>query len=77
MTLADLPLGASAIIERVGGERSSRRRLLELGLLPGTPVRVLQRAPLGDPLRLSVRQTHLSIRLGEAAQIAVSGDSPA
>lgn len=44
-------------------------RLLEMGLLPGTVVEVVRRAPMGDPIDLKVRGFHLSIRKHEAAQI--------
>lgn len=71
MTLNELPLGELAQIGVISGERAFRRRLLELGLLPGTAIRVLRVAPLGDPLELSVRDTCLSIRKAEAAQIQV------
>lgn len=71
MTLAELAIGEKATILDVSGQRAYRRRLLELGLLPGTLVQVLRRAPFGDPLELSVRGTHLSIRTREAAHISV------
>lgn len=58
-------------IEAVDGERSFRRRLLELGLCPGTTIRVTNVAPLGDPLEIEVRGGRLSIRRDEAAQIRV------
>lgn len=69
--LSELPLGLPAIIERVDGERSFRRRLLELGLLPGTTVSVKRVAPLGDPIELCARGANLSIREREAAGIVV------
>lgn len=71
-TLADLPLGTAAIVTAVAGERPFRRRLLELGLVPGTEVAVVNVAPLGDPLELALRDGRLSIRRVEAAQVAVS-----
>lgn len=55
----------------MGGGRSFRRRLLELGLVPGTVVQVRSVAPLGDPLELRVRGCRLSIRRAEAAGITV------
>lgn len=70
-TLAALPLGKEARIVGIGGEGGFRRRLLELGLLPGTAVTVLRVAPLGDPLELSLRGACLSIRRREAAEISV------
>jgi ferrous iron transport protein A len=45
---------------------------MELGLLPGTEVEVVRRAPLGDPMEITVRGMHLSLRKSEARQIDVS-----
>lgn len=42
------------------------RQLLSLGLIPGTEIRVMRRAPLGDPLEIEFRGTRLAIRPGEA-----------
>ena len=70
-SLAEIPLGKPAVVREVAGERAFRRRLLEMGLVPGTPVRVVTIAPLGDPLRIEVRGGQWSIRRGEAAQISV------
>jgi ferrous iron transport protein A len=47
------------------------RRLLEMGLLPGTEVEVVRVAPLGDPIELAVRGYKLSIRRAEALAIDV------
>jgi Fe2+ transport system protein FeoA len=44
---------------------------MEMGLLPGTEVRVIRAAPLGDPIELRVRDYALSVRRAEAARIAV------
>jgi ferrous iron transport protein A len=69
--LTDLPLQTPATVRQVGGERAFRRRLMELGLIPGTAITVVNIAPLGDPLELSVRGCRLSIRSHEAAMILV------
>ena len=74
MTLAELLLGQTVRVERVGGERAFRRRLLELGLVPGTPVQLVSVAPLGDPLQIEVRGGQWSIRRNEAAQITIESD---
>ena len=50
-SLSELGIGELADIEYVGGERSFRRRLMELGLVPGTRVEIKAVAPLGDPRR--------------------------
>ena len=70
-SLVDVPIGQTVVVTEVGGERSFRRRLMELGLVPGTPVSVGKVAPLGDPLELSVRGCTLSIRRAEASTILV------
>jgi len=72
VTLDQLPIGTNAVVERVEGERSFRRRLLELGILPGTKVRVLRIAPLGDPIEISSQGSNLSIRGREAGAIWVT-----
>ena len=69
--LARLPIGQAARVVAVGSPRAFRRRLMELGLLPGTEVRKHKVAPLGDPLEIEVRGARLSIRAAEAEAIAV------
>jgi len=69
--LSDLLPGGRAVIRRVSGEARFARRLMELGLVPGTHVKLVRRAPMGDPIELLVRGTHFSIRDSEAARIYV------
>ena len=71
MTLAKLPLGQEAVITAVGGEGPLRCRLLDMGLIPRTRVRVEKIAPLGDPLELRVRGYSLSLRKEDAGKIEV------
>ncbi|HJL16485.1 MAG TPA: ferrous iron transport protein A [Sandaracinaceae bacterium LLY-WYZ-13_1] len=71
-TLADLPIGAEGTVVDVRCPRPVARRLMEMGVLPGTRVRVLRVAPLGDPIVLQVRRYSLSIRRREAADIVLS-----
>jgi len=73
VTLGELPIGGSAIVDRVEGARAFRRRLLELGLIPGTKVEVLRVAPLGDPIELLVRGYRLSLRREDAALVSLRG----
>src|SRR5688500_1432550 len=70
-SLANLALRDVAVIEHVGGTGSFRRRLMELGLVPGTRVELVRVAPLGDPVELLVRGASLSIRKAEAGVIQV------
>ena len=71
MTLAEVELRVPVTVRSVGGERAFRRRLMELGLIPGVTVQIHGVAPLGDPLELIVRGARLSIRRAEAGVIAV------
>jgi ferrous iron transport protein A len=78
MSLAETRIGTVVKVERVGGERSYRRRLMELGLVPGTRVEIVGVAPLGDPIEILVRGSSLSIRRAEARLIEVQRiESPA
>jgi ferrous iron transport protein A len=61
----------SVLVEKVGGARAFRRRLMELGIIPGTRVEVLRIAPFGDPLELSARGCNISIRAAEARHVEV------
>jgi ferrous iron transport protein A len=70
-TLLEVPRQKFVVVTRIDGERSFRRRIMEMGLTPGTAVRVLAVAPLGDPLTLELRASKLSIRKREAAQVQV------
>jgi Fe2+ transport system protein FeoA len=71
MNLEEATIGVPITVAHVGGERAFRRRLMELGILPGTEVVVMRVAPLGDPMELRVRGCLLSIRRAEARKVAV------
>ena len=71
MTLDLLPLGQEAVITAVGGGGALRCRLLDMGLIPRTAVRVEKTAPLGDPIELRVRGYALSLRKEDARNIEV------
>jgi Fe2+ transport system protein FeoA len=71
--LADQPTGVDVVVEAVAGADldATMLRLLEMGLVPGTAVRVTRRAPLGDPLEVAVRNTRLVLRAAEARRFIV------
>ncbi len=71
-TLSTLPEGQSAIIASLHTGRSSLTRLRELGLVPGTRVKVVRRAPLGEPIEICVRGSRLAMRNHEAAHIQIT-----
>ncbi len=70
-TLDKLVPGDEAIVVEMGGEDETVERLMELGLIEGTPIRLQKFAPLGDPLEIVMRGYHLSLRRHEAAFIVV------
>lgn len=71
MTLNDLPVGQSGRITAVGGEGALRLRLLDMGLIPKTVVRVVKIAPLGDPIEISLRGYALTLRREDAKRIEI------
>ena len=71
MTLNDLEIGQSGIITAVGGEGALRLRLLDMGLIPKTRVRVQKVAPMGDPIQIQIRGYELTIRREDAQRIEI------
>jgi ferrous iron transport protein A len=71
VSLDALEMGRHARVAAVGGSGALARRLMEMGVVPGAPVRVIKAAPLGDPLEVRVRNYHLALRRSEAQTISV------
>jgi len=71
-TLKTLKPGVDARVVRVHGEGPLRRRIMEMGLTPGTPIRVRKIAPLGDPVEILVRGYALSLRKADAALVEIA-----
>lgn len=71
MTLDELAVGKEAKITAVGGEGQLRLRLLDMGLIPQTVIRMQKVAPMGDPLEIHLRGYELTIRKEDAARIEV------
>ena len=69
--LTSLEVGCPAVVTAIHIPAGDRARLLEMGLLVGTPVELIRFAPLGDPLEIKVRGYHLTLRKHEADQIEV------
>ncbi len=73
--LSDLAAGAGGVIrDMLAGHDENITRLRELGLVPGTKIRVVRRAPMGDPIEVSVRGSRLAMRRSEARQIHISAE---
>jgi ferrous iron transport protein A len=75
--LTSVNVGATATVTEIKLPPASRPRLMEMGLLVGTPVELVRFAPLGDPVEIKVRGYHLTLRRHEADQILVQTDVPA
>ena len=71
MKLSEIQVGKKAKIVAVNGEGKLRDRLLDMGLTPRTIVMIRKKAPLGDPIEITLRGYELTIRLQEASQIEV------
>ncbi len=71
VTLDTLPPGSRARIIHLEGKGAARRRLLDMGLVPGAEIEVIRKAPLGDPIDFKVKDYHLSFRRAEAEMIQV------
>ena len=71
MTLDQLPLSAAATVRGLNEQGDLAHGLLELGIVPGTAIRVIRRAPLGCPLQVDVAGAHLAIRRDVAAVIEI------
>lgn len=69
--LSDLQEGDSAIILKIDGSAPFKKRLTEMGFKKGEKIRVIQYAPLKDPIKLSIKDYMLSLRVEEAKQIRV------
>jgi Fe2+ transport system protein FeoA len=69
--LSALREGQTATLRRVAGERGYRRRLLELGFVPGTDLRLVRRVAVGDILEVELRHSRVSLRISEARSIEV------
>lgn len=70
-TLDTLKPGQEAVVLEVRGEEETIGRLMEMGLIAGTPLKLLKFAPLGDPLEIVMRGYHLTLRREEASGIVV------
>ena len=70
-TLDTLLPGESGVISHVTGAGPIKRRIVDMGLVAGTVVRVQKYAPLGDPIEIKVKNFNLSLRKMEAATITV------
>lgn len=71
-TLDEFIIGQSGVITAVGGDGRIRRRLFDMGVTPGAEVLLRKKAPLGDPIEVSMRGYELTLRKTEAQAVTCS-----
>ena len=69
MTLIDLNPGETATINGIRGNSHLQNRLVELGLLSGTEVRMVKQTPFNGPIEIKIRNSYLTIRWNDARQV--------
>lgn len=69
--LSDFTVGEGGVIAKVNGEGAIRRRLFDMGVTPQAEVTMRKKAPLGDPIEVTVRGYELTLRKTEAACVEV------
>ena len=70
-TLDDFKIGETGLIKKVDGEGRIRRRLFDMGVTPGATVYLRKKAPLGDPLEVTIRGYELTLRKSEAKLVTL------
>jgi len=71
VSLDEVSVGSTVRVRDVAGGDAVAIRLLEMGVTPGVEIRLVGKAPFGDPLELELRGYRLSIRRQEAARVAI------
>ncbi|MGG2093682.1 FeoA family protein [Bacillus sp. S13(2024)] len=76
--LSTFKTGQLVQIEKIKLEGTMKRRLLDLGFIPGATIKVLQKSPLGDPIAYQVSNTTIALRNEESSRIigTLIGDEP-
>lgn len=71
-TLDTFSVGERGVVKSVTGEGKIRRRLLDMGITPGVEVLLRKKAPLGDPIEITIRGYELTLRNTEAACVVMN-----
>lgn len=70
-TLDKLKVGETGLVKKVEGDKKIRRRLFDMGVTPGTKIYIKKKAPLGDPVEITIRGYELTLRKDEAAMVEI------
>ncbi len=69
--LSEFSLGEEGVVKSVSGEGRLRRRLFDMGVTPGAQIRLRKKAPLGDPIEVTIRGYELTLRKTEAELVTM------
>lgn len=69
--LSNLKIGQKGIVKNLKVEGPIKRRLFDMGITPGADIIMVKRAPLGDPIEITIRGYQLSLRKSEAINIII------
>jgi Fe2+ transport system protein FeoA len=72
--LHELKPFTKGVVKSIGGGAGLKRKLLDMGLVPGSAIEVLRVAPFGDPVEVKVKGYNLSLRKEEARQVNVEAE---
>jgi Fe2+ transport system protein FeoA len=70
--LSELEPGQSAIVAEIDGDSSTRRRIMDMGVVRNAMIKVIRKAPLGDPVEFEIKDYNLTLRKREAEKILVT-----
>ena len=70
-TLDTFEIGEKGVVKAVAGEGKIKRRLFDMGITPGAEIFMRKKAPLGDPIEVTVRGYELTLRKTEAACVSL------
>ena len=71
MTLRETAIGQTVKVRKISGEGPVKRRIMDMGITKGADIYVRKKAPLGDPVEVTVRGYELSLRKADAEMIEV------
>ena len=69
--LSELDTGQTAIITKIEGDPATRRRIMDMGIIPRSPIKMIRSAPLGDPLEFDIKDYSLTLRKRDAEHVLV------
>ena len=72
VTLAKMEVGETGVVDALQGHGNIQHRLVDMGVVKGSHITVVKKAPLGDPVEVKVKGCSLALRMNEAAMINVA-----